>query len=87
MVTRGYPSISYLYEAAETIAACGKTAPLYFGDHDPSGRDITHATEDGLREFAPEAEIHFQRVAVTEAPIKAFPTTVPGKKYFWRSVV
>lgn len=70
MVTRGYPSVSYLHEAAETISEQGKpTFIYYFGDHDPSGRDITRATECGLREFAPEAEIYFQRVAVTPQQI------------------
>ncbi|MCX6619673.1 MAG: hypothetical protein NTY38_01060 [Acidobacteria bacterium] len=70
MVTRGYPSVSYLYEAAEAIADADKPAYLYYlGDHDPSGRDITRATEKGLREFAPYAEIHFERVAVTEEQI------------------
>jgi hypothetical protein len=66
MVTRGYSSVSFLHSAAEAIEEKGKPAYLYyFGDHDPSGRDITRATEDGLREFAPGAEIHFERVAVT----------------------
>ena len=39
MVTRGYPSLSYLHEAAEAIAEQGRPAFLlyYFGDHDPSG--------------------------------------------------
>ena len=31
---------------------------------------ITRATEAGLREFAPDAEIHFERVAVTEEQIR-----------------
>jgi len=66
MVTRGYPSLSYLFEAGEAIAATQRpTYIYYFGDHDPSGCDITRATEAGLREFAPDAEIHFERVAVT----------------------
>ena len=70
MVTRGYPSISYLYEAAEAVSECGKPAFLYyFGDYDPSGCDITRAVEAGIREFAPSAEIHFQRVAVTREHI------------------
>jgi len=70
MVTRGYPSISYLYEAAEAVNECGKPAFLYyFGDYDPSGCDITRAVEAGIREFAPSAEIHFQRVAVTREQI------------------
>src|SRR6202023_1926847 len=58
MVTRGYPSVSYLHEAAEIIADQGKpTFIYYFGDHDPSGHDITRVTEAGLREFAPDADI------------------------------
>ncbi len=67
MVTRGYPSISYLYDAAEAIAETDKPAFLYyFGDYDPSGCDITRAVESGIREFAPDADIHFERVAVTQ---------------------
>ncbi|MCX6924086.1 MAG: hypothetical protein NT154_12885, partial [Verrucomicrobia bacterium] len=70
MVTRGYPSISYLYEAAEAVSECNKPAFLYyFGDYDPSGCDITRAVEAGIREFAPTAEIHFKRVAVTPEQI------------------
>ncbi len=41
MVTRGYPSLSFLHTAAAAIAATGKPAYLYyFGDYDPSGVDI-----------------------------------------------
>jgi hypothetical protein len=70
MVTRGYPSLSYLYEAAEAIAECGKPAYLYyFGDLDPSGVDITRTVERGIREFAPDAEIFFKRVAVTQQQV------------------
>ncbi len=72
MVTRGYASLSYLHSAAEAIAAKGKPAFLYyFGDHDPSGLDITRAVEEGLREFAPKAEITFERVAVTPGQIES----------------
>jgi hypothetical protein len=60
MVTRGYPSVTYLHEAAEAITAQRKSAHIYyFGDHDPSGIDIPRKVEAGLREFAPHAEIHF----------------------------
>jgi hypothetical protein len=70
MVTRGYASLSYLHGAAETIKARGKPACLYyFGDYDPSGVDITRAVEQGIREFAPDADIEFQRIAVTEDQI------------------
>lgn len=66
MVTRGYPSLSYLHSAAETIADQDKSTYLYyFGDYDPSGLDIPRKVEQDLREFAPDAEIEFQRVAVS----------------------
>ena len=64
------------------MAGIGKPVfAYYFGDHDPSGRDITRATEAGLREFAGDAEIHFERVAVTEEQIKRLRLpTRPTKK-------
>jgi hypothetical protein len=87
MVTRGYPSLSYLHSAAEQIAAIEKPAYLYyFGDYDPSGVDITRAVESGIREFAPDAEIHFERVAVIPAQIKRLGLlTRPTKKTDSRS--
>lgn len=70
MVTRGYPSLSFLYEAAEAIAAYEKPTFLYyFGDYDPSGLDISRAVNEGIREFAPYADLHFTRVAVTPEQI------------------
>jgi hypothetical protein len=72
MVTRGYPSLTFLYGAAETIAAVGKPAWIYYlGDYDPSGLDIARTVERGLREFAPDADIRFERVAVTAEQIEA----------------
>jgi hypothetical protein len=71
MVTRGYPSISFLHGAAETITRQGKPTYLYyFGDHDPSGVDITRSVADGIREFAPGADVVVERVAVTLDQIK-----------------
>ena len=73
MVTRGYPSLSYLYEAAEAIEALDKPAFVYyFGDYDPSGLDISRNVEERLRQFAPHAEIHFERTAVTDQQIEEF---------------
>jgi hypothetical protein len=87
MVTRGYSSLSYLYEAAQVIRKQRKPAYLYyFGDYDPSGVDITHNVEKRLREFAPEATIHFSRVAVTEDQIRQWKLpTRPTKKTDSRS--
>ncbi len=82
MVTRGYPSLSFLHGAAETIAAQGKPTHLYyFGDYDPSGLDIPRKVESDLREFAPDAEIEFKRVAVTREQIESMKlTTRPTKR-------
>jgi hypothetical protein len=82
MVTRGYPSISYVYNAAEVIAAVRKPTTIYYlGDHDPSGVDIPRNVEERLREFAPDADIAFERLAVTLEQIDYYDLpTRPTKK-------
>ena len=71
MVTRGFASLSFLYEAADCIESQGKPAFLYyFGDHDPSGVDIPRTVKERSREFAPDAEITFERVAVNPDQIE-----------------
>lgn len=73
MVCRGYASLSYLNSAANQIRSVGKPAFLYyFGDCDPSGRDIPRSVERNLRELAPDAEISFKVVAVTDEQIDQF---------------
>ena len=73
MVTRGYPSVSFLYEAAQAIAAQEKPTNLYYlGDWDPSGLDIPRQVERRLREYAPDVELSFERIAVTEDQITTF---------------
>ncbi len=73
MVTRGYPSLSYLYAAAQAIQDQGRPCFLYyFGDMDPSGLDIPRKVEHDLREFAPDVDLHFRRVAVTREQIDEF---------------
>jgi hypothetical protein len=70
MVAKGYASISFLHSAASAIAARNKPAFIYhFGDHDPSGVDAARDIETKLKRYAPEAEIHFERIAVTKAQI------------------
>lgn len=82
MVTRGYPSLSFLHGAGEYIRSRGlPTYIYYFGDCDPSGEDIPRKVEAGLREFAPDTEIIFERVAVLPEQIKLFNLpTRPTKK-------
>ncbi len=70
MVVRGFSSITFLHSAAESIAAQGKPAHLYyFGDYDPSGLVIPQKVEQRIREFAPLTDIHFVRVAVNREQI------------------
>ena len=70
--TRGYPSLSFLYDCAEDIEIAGKPTYIYFlGDHDPSGRDIRRNVFDRLREFAPSADIIFETLAVTDEQIES----------------
>lgn len=79
-VTRGYPSLSYLHEAAESIKSIGKPSIIYhFGDYDASGQDAARAIRDGLRDFG--ASFDFQQVAVTPWQISHYSLqTRPAKK-------
>jgi hypothetical protein len=87
MVARGFSSITFLFEAAQTIKAVGKPTHLYyFGDWDPSGVSGERHVEKKLRQYAPHAEIHFERVAVTPEQIVRFglptrPTKASDSRY------
>lgn len=87
MVTRGYPSVSFIHEAALAIQNQGKPAYLYyFGDRDPSGVDIDRFVEKQIREITPEVELHFTRVAVLPEQIDEYDLpTRPTKKTDSRS--
>jgi hypothetical protein len=68
MVARGYASLSFLHEAAETIADI-PTFIYHLGDFDPSGVNAGENIEATLRELAPDADITFERIAVTKEQI------------------
>lgn len=74
MVARGYSSLTFLAEAADDIrdyAADGARTYIYhLGDFDPSGVNAAEKIRDTLNEMAPEADIVFRRLAVTEEQIK-----------------
>ncbi len=88
MVTRGYPSLTYLHAAAEAIVAQirqGRAPTIYYlGDFDPSGVDIRRNVEQRLREFVSEinfsnsfgaffsSDFTFQALAVFEEQIEAY---------------
>ena len=70
MVARGYASLSFLHSAAEYINDL--TVPTYIyhlGDYDPSGVNAAEKIEETLRELAPDADITFERLAVTRQQI------------------
>jgi len=73
MVTRGYASLSFLSEAAEYMEAEDRPVFVYLAcDFDPSGVNAGEKIELTLRELAPTAEIHFERIAVTPEQITAW---------------
>jgi hypothetical protein len=95
MVSRGFASESYIYEAADTItdrlSAKGTAVQAtiyYFGDYDPSGLKIGESIESGLRRLCRsllkdwcDDLLIFERVAVTAAQIREWNLpTRPTKK-------
>ncbi len=87
MVTRGYPSLTFLHEAAEAIEAEDRPVYLYYlGDWDPSGLDIARNVQERLEEFAPLADIIFERIAVTPEQVERWSLpTRPTKQTDTRS--
>jgi hypothetical protein len=87
MVARGYASLSFLHSAAEFINELDVPVYIYhFGDFDPSGVNAGEKIEETLIEMAPDAEIHFERVAVTTQQIADWNLpTRPTKKSDSRS--
>jgi hypothetical protein len=71
MVARGYASLSSLHTAADFINDLEAPTYIYhFGDFDPSGVNAGEKIEETVREMAPDAEIHFERIAVTPEQIE-----------------
>jgi hypothetical protein len=87
MVARGYASLSFLYDAAEYINTLDVPTHIYhLGDFDPSGVHAGEKIEETLRKMAPDANIVFERIAVTEEQIAAWDLpTRPTKKSDARS--
>jgi hypothetical protein len=71
-VCRGYPSWTFLKEAADLLEAVDgkKISIVYFGDFDPSGADIERFVSETLTEFG--LEIDFHRVAITREQIDLY---------------
>ncbi|CAN5587295.1 hypothetical protein BH23CHL5_BH23CHL5_23200 [soil metagenome] len=73
MVSRGFASESYLWEAAEQMRAVRVPCFVYvFSDYDPSGLGIAEQVRSGLERLAPDVELTVERLAVTPAQITAW---------------
>jgi hypothetical protein len=72
-ITRGYSSETFTHSIAETVRRNDSNAKTTFvyqlGDHDPSGVDAWRSFEQRVREFAPLADVRFERLAVTPQQI------------------
>jgi hypothetical protein len=66
MITRGFSSETFLYEAGAEIASIGKPTTIYYvADLDAAGLDLTRQVTERLPTFAPDVPITFERIAVT----------------------
>lgn len=76
MVNRGYSSVSAMYDAYKRFQ--DGDVILYFGDHDPSGKDMVRDIKDRLTEFG--LDIDVWAVALTMRQIRRFnPPPNPAK--------
>lgn len=70
LVCRGYPSITVLWELGNHLRGyeCDQIDLLYFGDFDPSGKDIDRNVEERLtNDFG--VVFNFERIAITREQI------------------
>jgi len=68
---RGYPSLTYLHQAAQRLTNVGKPITiLYFGDLDPRGKDIQRYLTETLNGFGIVAKIH--RLALTRDQVEFY---------------
>jgi len=63
---KGYPSLTFLYEASERLYryADKNLVIIYFGDYDPSGEDIPRNIVDSLSRLG--VSVDLERIALTE---------------------
>jgi hypothetical protein len=73
---------SFLWSSAQQIKEIDKPTFIYhLGDYDPDGQHAGKKIEEGLREFCPGMEIHFERLALNPDQIMEWNLpTRPTKK-------
>ena len=73
MVVKGFPSKDFVHGAAEAIERREAPAFLYYcGDWDPSGLKIWDGIKASITRYAPDADVTFERIAVTPEQISTF---------------
>lgn len=85
-ILRGFVSESFAWEVAESLSRWKTTVMYQLGDHDPSGVAAWADFEKKVRGFRPDADVVFERIAVTPEQIERFNLpTRPTKKSDSRS--
>lgn len=80
-ILRGFVSESFAWEVAESLNRHKRTVMYQLGDHDPSGVAAWTDFEKKVRGFRPDAEVVFERIAVTPEQITSMSLpTRPTKK-------
>lgn len=80
MPAAGFASQSFLHETAMNIRDQGRECYIYYlGDSDKAGRDAVKFAERTIRGHAPEADLTFELLAVTDQQIEQWnlPTRPP----------
>lgn len=85
LANRGYGSQTALYDASKRFASAGLYGKagrlLYFGDHDPSGLDMTRDVEDRLELFLGEDCATVRRIALNMDQVEQYqPPENPAKQ-------
>lgn len=82
MVTRGFSSETFAYEAAQNFDAGGKPVYVYhLGDFDRSGQDAADDLERKLKGYARQVPVIFKKLAVQPEDIEqhSLPTRLPKR--------
>ncbi len=85
MACRGYPSASEVWSSGRLFRRHGvndsqKTVVLHFGDHDPSGIDMTRDLEERLGLYAGPGRVSIKRIALNYNQIEDYdPPPNPAK--------
>lgn len=66
----GYPSHSFIYDASQEMPTDRRIHILYFGDHDPSGRDIERFIRETFERQG--LDVNIERIALTPEQIEQY---------------